>query len=281
MPGGVSPTDRLLRVESHAPLGASHFLLRLAAEDPLPFWEPGQFAMVSAGRPGDATDPLLRRPFSLYNLPDRDAGPSYAVEIFYKVFGRGTALLSEARRGDALSCLLPLGNGFSPRRPPGSRLLLVAGGIGSASLHPLALHERRAGREPLMMYGCRTAADLAGVEPSRAAGLEVLVTTDDGTAGDRGLVTERLDRFLAEEGPEAARRWVICACGPTPMMSATARVASRRGVACHVSLEAPMACGFGVCVGCVVGMREHASAPLRYSRICVDGPVFDAAGVVW
>ena len=160
-------------------------------------------------------------------------------------------------------------------------MLLVAGGIGAASLHPLGLMEKRAGVPPLFMYGCRTEADLAGIQPTREAEIEVRVTTDDGSAGERGFVSELLDRFLREEGPNAQRRWVICACGPTPMMKATAEVAAAHGVTCHLSLESPMACGFGVCVGCVVGTRSTPDQPIRYQRICIDGPVFDATRVVW
>ena len=195
--------------------------------------------------------------------------------------GRGTALLSRARAGDAIRCLAPLGNGFDPERPSGSRLLLVAGGIGSASLHPLALKERSAGRSPLVLYGCRTSADLAGIEATVSSGIEVRVATDDGSAGHHGFVSDLLDTFLATEGNGAARRFIICACGPTPMMQATASVAVRHGVRCYLSLESPMACGFGVCVGCVVATRETAESSIRFRRICVDGPVFDAARICW
>ncbi len=130
-----------------------------------------------------------------------------------------------------------------------------------------------------MLSGCRTAADMAGIKYTQDAGVEVLVSTDDGTRGNRGFVSDLLDVTLTAEGANAALRWVICACGPTPMMKATALVAARHGVRCYLSLESPMACGFGVCVGCVVGTKESPDAPLRYRRICVEGPVFDAAQV--
>jgi dihydroorotate dehydrogenase electron transfer subunit len=278
------PADLSLRIASHQFLGASHFLLTLAPQEGrtgLGRWEPGQFVMITVGQPAGCADPLLRRPFSIFNLPGAGAVEGDVVDIFYKVSGRGTALLAQARPGDTIRCLGPLGNGFAPDRPPGSRLLLVAGGIGSASLHPLALKERRDGGTPLVLYGCRTAADLAGIAPTRDAGIECRVATDDGSAGARGLVSELLEEFLAAEGDSARERWVICACGPTPMMKATAAVAARRGVRCYVSLESPMACGFGVCVGCVVPTREASSAPLAYRRICVEGPVLDAARVIW
>jgi dihydroorotate dehydrogenase electron transfer subunit len=276
------PTDRLLQVASHLELGASHFLLTLScppAEPPLPSWQAGQFAMIVTGQPG--TDPLLRRPFSIFSVPGPEAGGPREAAFFYKAAGRGTRLLSSARPGDRIRCLLPLGNGFSRDRRDGRRLLLVAGGIGSASVHPLAIQELRQGGSPLMLYGCRTAAERAGIRPTEEGGVEVRVATDDGSAGKRGYVSELLDDVLRETGPSAPDRWVVCACGPTPMMRATAEVARRHGVVCHLSLESPMACGFGVCVGCVVGIRSAPDGPLRYQRICVDGPVFDAASVCW
>jgi dihydroorotate dehydrogenase electron transfer subunit len=278
------PSDFLLTVESNDDLGAAHHLLTLVCPPgtpAIPSWQAGQFAMIGLGLPAEATDPLLRRPFSLFNLPDGGPGGSRRARFFYKILGRGTAMLSRAAPGETIRCLAPLGNGFRPPQRPGGRLLLVAGGIGSASLHPLALQEMRDGRSPLMLYGCRTASDLAGVGPSREAGVEVLVATDDGTAGRRGFASDLLDSFLRDEGPSAGGRWTVCACGPTAMMKATSQVAARHGAPCYLSLESPMACGFGVCVGCVVGVHGDAATPVRYRRICVDGPVFDASSVIW
>jgi dihydroorotate dehydrogenase electron transfer subunit len=272
------PVDLPLRIVSHESLGAGHFLLTLSTPDDYPAWEPGQFAMVTPGLPSGTADPLLRRPFSIHNLQGAPAG---VLQIFYKVLGRGTRLLSGARASDTVRCLAPLGNGFAPERPEGSRLLLVAGGIGVASLHPLGLREKLAGGHPLILYGCRTSPEMAGIRRTLEARIDVRVSTDDGSAGRRGFVSQMLDDFLREEGPGARERWVICACGPTPMMKATSEVAARHGVRCYLSLESPMACGFGVCSGCVVRMRETPEAPPRYRRICLDGPVFDAAQVCW
>jgi dihydroorotate dehydrogenase electron transfer subunit len=267
------PEDLRLRVESNRPLGASYFLLAAAAASDLPVWEAGQFAMIALG---GRADPLLRRPFSIYNLPAAGRPPR-SVEVLYKILGRGTALLAAARPGDELAFLLPLGRGFAPRRRPGDQLLLVAGGVGIASLHPLAAAEARAGRSPLLLFGCRTAAEAPAAGPTRDLGVETLLSTDDGTAGRRGLVTDLLDRTLVERGGSGR---IICACGPTPMMKATAEVARRHGVPCWLSLESAMACGFGVCVGCVVGVRGRDGG-VRYVRTCIEGPVMDAAEMVW
>jgi len=268
------PEDLTLRIESNQPLGASYFQMSLSADGVLPPWKPGQFAMLSLGA---RQDPLLRRPFSIYNLHD-EAARTRTVKILYKVLGRGTEILSRALPGARLACLLPLGRGFTPERNPGSRLVLVAGGVGVASLHPLAAAEMRAGGAPLLLYGCRTAAEIVGADPTRALGVETLLATDDGSAGARGFVSDLLESELRARGAE---RLTLCACGPTAMLRATAEVARRHGARCYVSLESSMACGFGVCVRCVVGVRRAAEGGVAYKRTCIEGPVMDAAEIVW
>jgi dihydroorotate dehydrogenase electron transfer subunit len=266
------PEDHLLRIESNRHLGASYHLLTLASGADLPAWAPGQFAMISLG---ERSDPLLRRPFSIYNL--HSPGSGRTVQALYKILGRGTSILAGVRSGDALACLLPLGRGFSPAREGGEQLVLVAGGVGIASLHPLAAAEVREGRSPLLLYGCRSAEEIAGAAPTREVGIETLVATDDGSFGHQGLVTDLLDATLRERG-SAGR--ILCACGPTPMMKATAEVARRHRIRCYLSLESSMACGFGVCVGCVVGSRRTGGGT-SYVRTCVEGTVMDAAEIVW
>jgi dihydroorotate dehydrogenase electron transfer subunit len=268
------PEDRLLRVESIETLGTSYHRLSLILESDPPPWDPGQFLMISVG---GRLDPLLRRPYSIYGLYD-PAEPRRPLQILFKVQGRGSALLAEARPGDRLSCLFPLGRGFAPDLSGDRNLLLVAGGAGIASLHSLAAAEIRAGRSPHLLFGARNAEETKAAGPTRALGLEARLSTDDGSAGRRGLVTDLLDSFLSESG---RGRFVVCACGPMPMMKATAAVAERHGVPCYLSLESTMACGFGVCVGCVVGVRRTAKEGLRYERTCIEGPVMNAAEIVW
>jgi dihydroorotate dehydrogenase electron transfer subunit len=222
-------------------------------------------------------DPLLRRPFSIYNLYDASA-PDSPLQILYKVFGRGSALLAGARPGDRLDCLFPLGRGFAPDLDAGRRLLLVSGGAGIASLHPLAAAQLRAGREPLVLFGARNAEEVSASGPTKELGLETLVSTDDGSVGMKGFVSDLLDETFKERGSEGA---IVCACGPMPMMKATAAVAARHGARCFLSLESFMACGFGVCVGCVVGVRAEGGDGVAYKRTCIDGPVMDASEILW
>jgi len=268
------PEDRLLRVTSNEPLAGTYHLLTLAAQERLPAWEPGQFAMIALGR---GHDPLLRRPYSIYNLHDAGLARS-EIQILYKIYGRGSAALAGARPGDELACILPLGRGFSPELRKGQQLALVAGGAGVASLHPLAAAELRAGRNPVLLFGGRNAEEADAAIPTKNLGIETRLSTDDGSLGRPGFVSALLDQLLEERGAES---FVVCACGPTPMMKATAEVARKHGARCYLSLESTMACGFGVCVGCVVGVRSGEDGPLRYLRTCVDGPVMDASEVVW
>ena len=274
------PVDRALRVESNEDLGASHFLMTLGAPDDVPAWQPGQFAMITVGPRPHQHDPLLRRPFSIFNAC---GSPRGGLQILYEIMGRGTAMLATARAGDLLECLAPLGNGFAPPRQPGDKLLLVAGGIGLGLAAPA--RPRRAGpqaRAPVVLYGCRTAA-----EPGRHRAHAQVRHPDAGhhrrrqrgaaRAGDRssGFLPRRagLRRGLLES---------LCACGPTAMMRATAGVCAQRGVRCHVSLESTMACGFGVCVGCVVGSRERPpTARCATGGSASRGRSSSAAEIAW
>lgn len=278
---------------------------------------PGQFVMIRPG-PAGATDPLLARPLALYDVVSDSSGVPSAFDVVYLVVGRGTATLANRRPGEQLSVWGPLGNGFGPP-PPGS-VVFIAGGIGqtpflalgrswlrpdcSAQTHlavatskknPSFFSESKThegGPEPktkesavaqpsrsssvTLLYGVRTAALLAGVEDFRNAGIEVEVATDDGTAGHHGLVTELLERRLARDEKPAK----VVGCGPPAMLSALAKLAAAHHIACDVSLENHMACGFGVCFSCVVPIhQEDSSVDLR--RVCVEGPVVPAEQVDW
>jgi dihydroorotate dehydrogenase electron transfer subunit len=179
----------------------------------------------------------------------------------------------------------PLGNGFPPQHT--EHLVMVAGGIGQTPFPALArehLGVRRDGDPPrrvapvkrvTLCYGARTKDYLAGLDDFRRLGVEVLLSTDDGTAGHHGLVTEVLAGAL-DDSPQAR---VVC-CGPEPMMEAVARIASARGTPCQVSLETPMACGVGICFSCVTRLRDEGGG-WDYRRTCVEGPVFDAERIEW
>jgi len=260
----------VLRVEAdvvaNARDGATGRRLRLR----VPGWPgaaPGQFVMLSPGPLGAAprSDPLLPRPMAVY----RTLGAGDEIEILYKISGRGTGLLAGAGPGDRVGLVGPLGRGFAPPAP-GEHGLLVGGGTGTASLLDQAAAVAARGRASVLL-GARTADELLGLAEFRALAVGLELATEDGSAGHHGLVTEPLARALAADPGT-----VVYACGPTPMMRAAAALAREHGARCLVSLENPMACGFGVCLGC--------AAPLAgggFALVCRDGPVFDAEAVDW
>ncbi len=267
------PQDREATVVRNLDAGHGHFLLDFEAPAAAAEMRPGQFVMI--GIPG--AEILLRRPFSVCGLPGTfsDAKPR-SLQILYKVVGRGTTLLSSLKPGAPITALAPLGRGFDLVLPPGVRPLMVAGGIGSAPFPALAAALERAGTRATLAYGARSDGDLPLLSWFREHCAEVAVATEDGSAGERGLVTVPLARILADGKPTR-----IYACGPKPMLEAVAAIAADRGVPCEVSLEAHMACGFGVCLGCVVPTRAADDGAPVFERVCVEGPVMPAEKIAW
>ncbi len=239
---------------------------------------PGQFIML---RLAGCDDPLLGRPLALYDTVC-EAGEPIGLDIVYLVVGKLTSRLAQYRAGQGVEIWGPLGNGFATQ--PADHLAMVAGGIGQTPFLALAQeylghktygdpprHPARASRVTLC-YGARSADLLAGVEDFQRLGVEVRISTDDGTAGHHGLVTDLLADLLRQS--RVGMR-VVC-CGPEPMMHAVAKMTAAADVPCQVSLETPMACGIGICFSCVARIRQQQGG-WDYRRTCVEGPVFDAA----
>jgi dihydroorotate dehydrogenase electron transfer subunit len=236
---------------------------------------PGQFLML---RVVDAIDPLLRRPFGLFDVglftPEyAGCGAQCYAEILYKVVGKGTKLLSSLHHGDLVDLLTPLGRGFEAG-PSGEEKVLVGGGIGLAPLYYLAKELVKKGEKVRLFAGGRNRDDILCITEFERLGVETYVSTDDGTLGDRGLVTEVLERHLS-----SGMR--IFTCGPTPMLKAVALLAQKHAVPCQVSMEAYMACGVGACLGCVMKGANHTDENPDYRCVCKDGPVFDSFELLW
>ncbi len=243
---------------------------------------PGQFLML---RVPDCTDPLLARAFALYDTVIEDGRPT-GIDVVYLVVGKMTGLMAELTAGDAVEIWGPLGNGF-PSYQGVDHLAMVAGGIGQTPFLALlrqALGQRGYGGQPArrevqrvsLYYGVRTADLFAGLDDFEAADADIHLATDDGSRGFHGFVTQLVEHS-ALRTPHSALRMV--GCGPEPMMHALANLARQRGVSCDVSLETPMACGVGICFSCVA--RVRTADGWDYRRVCVEGPVFDAAEIVW
>ena len=275
--GEGGPVHRLVSIVENVPVARDTYRLRLADPTIAGSIRPGQFVMIRPGAEG-ASDPLLGRPLALYDVARGDSGRPIGFDVVYLVIGRGTAALARRSPGEVLSVWGPLGNGFGP--PPEGAAVFVAGGIGQTPFLALGRDWLNAGAgactSATLLYGVRTAAILAGVEDFRAAGIDVEIATDDGSAGHHGLVTDLLARRL-ERGERPAR---VVGCGPPAMLAALSRLAARHRIDCDVSLENHMACGFGACFSCVAPIRQaDGSTDLR--RVCVEGPVFPADSVAW
>ncbi len=241
-------------------------LIRFASPDMAAEAEPGQFVML---RTNPGTDPLLRRPLGVH-----DAGPGW-LEVFFRTAGRGTAQLAARKVGQTLDVLGPLGKGF---RLEGAwkdkEAWLVGGGRGIAPLYLLGRKLKAKGAAVRVFYGGKTAAEVPIADKFESAGLSPLCSTDDGTLGFSGFVTDLLKQELAAGRPAG-----LFVCGPDPMMEKTAALALAHGVPAQLSLEAMMGCGFGACWGCVHRIRREGRGSWR--KICEDGPVFAAEEIVW
>jgi dihydroorotate dehydrogenase electron transfer subunit len=269
------PTTFVTTITSNRALGHGAFLLEFETPEAARAAQPGQFVMLRI--PG--SEVLLRRPFSICGLPGTfaDAGAT-AMQLLYKVVGCGTNLLAHLRPGAPLDLIAPLGHGFGVDLADGVEPLLVAGGIGSGPFPALVAALAKRHRRARMIYGARTAADLPLLDWFRDRCAEVVVTTDDGSLGRKGLVTEPLAERLGQPGAGNLR---IFACGPEPMLKAVARLAQERDTPCELSLEAHMACGFGACLGCVVPVRLGNGEDRGYDRVCKEGPVMPAGKLAW
>lgn len=276
--GGVTVTENVrlardtLRVRFHCPTIARRIV-------------PGQFVML---RLADYDDPLLGRPLALYDTVLDERNEPVGIDLVYLVTGKLTGKLATFLPGQKLEVCGPLGNGFAPQAT--KHLIMVAGGIGQTPFVALAreaVGRRSYGAPPrkispvervTLCYGARTRDYLAGIDDFEAAGAAVRLSTDDGTAGHHGLVTDLLRELLKEQSRRTECH-VVC-CGPEAMMAAVAKMTTEFGVACQVSLETPMACGIGICFSCVARVRDDQGG-WDYRRTCVEGPVFDARAIVF
>lgn len=259
---------------------------------------PGQFAML---RIPNRNDPLLARPLAVYEtfVAENDRQPEGTpadrrfVDFIYLVHGKFTTALHEIGTASEMIVWGPLGNGFAATSAA-DHLVLVAGGIGQTALLAFGRERLGGGRYGLqprsvpaasrvtLCWGARTAAMFGAVDDFHAAGIDVHLATLDGSAGRRGTVIDLLDDLGSSlnNGHSAARILVAC-CGPEGMMAAVSRWTAERRIPCQVSLEAPMACGVGICFTCVARVRDPLSGGWDYRRTCVEGPIFDANAIVW
>lgn len=283
-----SKFDCVSTILSNKTIAKDHLKLTLSCSPIAHRVRPGQFVMVKID---NRFDPLLRRPFSVYRTK------SNQLEIVYQIVGRGTEILSTKSPGEKLQIFGPIGNGFtipatieshSSKASQHSKqrfnlcsqereinAILVGGGVGIASLMLLAVELRKREIDVIALVGAITQDRLIGIDDLAEIRAKVRVSTDDGSAGYHGLVTELLENTIEKNHPR-----IIYACGPQEMLKSIAKIASAKDIPAQLSTESHMACGLGACLGCVIKVKA-SDGGLEYSRVCQDGPVFNAQEVVF
>ena len=305
----------LAKTQSRRALCREHFQVILAVDD-FPSAVPGQFLQVLCDAPrgsatthrisprlpaADADKPeqnstftgsILRRPFSIGGL--RRDGNTSEIELIGRVVGEGTAWLDALEPGDRVDVLGPLGRGFTPP-PSGNKVLLLSGGVGLPPIRWWGRILREQQRDCEIICGAQSRDTLPVrlcVEPAAdgefglceeefaAWGIPAMITTDDGSCGLKGRVTDGLLRYFAHSAQPL--RVSVYACGPLPMLRAVATICAAHGAPCELAMERVMACGMGTCQSCVLPVRDDSEgAAWHYALCCTDGPVFDASRVCW
>jgi dihydroorotate dehydrogenase electron transfer subunit len=253
-------------ITSREKMGAVYHRLKIALPQPIEPVTPGQFAMLSLAHGGGM---ILPRPFSIHNY-EHEEKVSW-LEFLFNVVGRGTAQLADLAVGSPIMVLAPIGRGFPPL-PSGYQAIIVAGGMGIAPLFPLIVRLKAVHSSLSVLYGAKSHDDLVCLPALRDIGdIPIKITTEDGTGGEKGLVTQ----LLGYEEEKGEPQKTIYACGPEPLLHNVAVYASERNLPCWISIERWMACGVGACLSCVVKTTDG------YQRVCCDGPIFDATDITW
>jgi len=261
-------------------VGGRYYRLRLASPYLGGKTRPGQFFEIKCSEVPGTT--LLRRPLGAHRIFKG------GVEMLYEAVGKGTEALSRRMAGESLGVIGPLGNGFDVKK----KAIIIAGGIGVAPLVALAETVIKKGGEAEVLIGARTGSHILCEKELKKFGCNVRISTDDGSKGKKGFVTELLEASLSSRrNKNNVIGATIYSCGPIPMLKAVAQLAAIHSISCQVSLEERMACGVGVCLGCPVKVKApqpivDTQYPIRntqyeYKMVCKDGPVFDAKDVIW
>lgn len=253
--------DTKAKIAENRFISGKTWIMKLEAPQIAKNSKPAQFVMIKPTLE-NYYDPLLRRAFAVADVEGEN------VVVYYDIHGRGTYYLSTLKVGDSVDVLGPLGNNLFPDNY--DTYIIVGGGIGFAGLSLLMKRLREKGKEFVSLYGARSKDELSMISWIKENNFDVIFYTDDGSFGKRGLITQDLESLI-KENPNSA----LAVCGPTPMMRAVSKIAKSLNTPCYLSLETKMACGIGICIGCVV--KDVQSD--KYVRGCYEGPVFEATQI--
>jgi len=266
--------NKKVKILSKKEVAPNIYLAKLKAPEISREALPGQFIHIKCSKDDY---PLLRRPISIHGI-DKENGD---ICILFQIVGEGTKLLSQKAVGDDLDVLGPLGNGFSIY-PESKKIMIIGGGIGVAPLLALSEESMEQGKEVRVLIGALKRELVVGEKSFKVLGAKVDVTTDDGSYGYKGLVTDLLEEIITKG------EWLpnqIFACGPKSMLKKIVEISQDSHIACQVSLEERMGCGIGACLGCVCKIKikdkKEDEFKYDYKRVCIDGPIFEGSEVVW
>lgn len=257
------------RIIEHKKIGPFHYKLLLASDYISSHALPGQFVSLKCA---DSTDPLLRRPISLHRISKEHK----SFELMYEAVGIGTQLLSRFFVGEEIGVFGPLGEGF--KLDPQKKIhVLIGGGMGIAPLFSLAEQIKAAGKNAIyILIGAKSKEYLMGEEEFKKITDQIVLSTNDGSYGHKGLTSDLLLNLLENTLPSFdAEISALYSCGPRPMLKAIAEIAFQKKIDCQVAMEERMACGIGACKGCAIKTTKG------YKMACKDGPVFDSKEIIW
>lgn len=243
-------------IEKPIKVSKDHYLLKIETNKN---YKPGQFINIKVN---SQNDPLLRRPFSLFDYSNN------ILEVIIQTVGKGTKFIRDYAKVGDIDILGPLGNGFS--LVENKKVLIIGGGVGNAPLYFLSKELKKLNCNVTYIYGSRNKEYIYEQNKFESAVDKFILTTDDGSSGQKGFVTDAAEELLKSENYDN-----LYTCGPTPMMEAVMKVFSSTNITCEASLENYFGCGIGVCSGCTVQTTNGQK------RACIDGPVFDGKELIW
>lgn len=251
---------------SNNQLKGDYFKIEFLAPEICPGVKAGQFVHM---RIAELCDIILRRPFSVCDVNDKGI-----LTLIYKIVGQGTLALSKLKPGICCSLMGPLGTGFSPLNK-NEKPVIVAGGYGAAATYLLAKKAKNSG---ILLIGARTQDNLILVDEFKNTGFKVEISTEDGSAGHKGMVTELLQQLIQNNPDEKFRFY---GCGPDPMLMEMGKILLKNSLDGELSLDHVMCCGIGACFACVVKVKDDNPEGWRYARTCKEGPVFKASDIYY